>query len=127
MYRPILSPACSLTAIVSGSTCASPKIFTPGESTIHDLLDAAEQRDLTARGVIGELAGIFFDASGKPLRPKVAARLITMDPDDLTRVPEVIAVVSGASKSTAVHAALDGGLVQGLVVDATLADVLLAG
>jgi DNA-binding transcriptional regulator LsrR (DeoR family) len=36
-------------------------------------------------------------------------------------------VVSGGSKSKAVRAALDGGLVQGLVVDATLADVLLAG
>ena len=99
----------------------------PRESTIHDLLDEGERRDLTRRGVIGELAGIFFDGTGKPLRPKVAARLITMDPDDLARVPEVIAVVSGASKSTAVRAALDGGLVQGLVVDATLADVLLAG
>ena len=77
--------------------------------------------------MIGELAGIFFDEHGKPLRPKVAARLITMDPDDLERVPEVIAVVSGASKAGAVRAALDGGLVQGLVVDATLADVLLAG
>ena len=99
----------------------------PGESTIHDLLDEVEQRDLAAHGVVGELAGIFFDADGKPLRPKVAARLITMDPDDLQRVAEVIAVVSGASKSGAVRAALEGGLVQGLVIDATLADVLLAG
>lgn len=98
-----------------------------GESTIHDLLDDAEQRDLAGRGVIGELAGIFFDRFGKALRPKVAARLITLDPDDLARVPEVIAVVAGASRAKAVRAALEGGLVQGLVVDATLADVLLAG
>lgn len=98
-----------------------------GESTIHDLLDDAEQRDLASRGVVGELAGIFFDTNGKTLRPKVAARLITMDPEDLARVPEVIAVVSGASKASAVRAALAGGLVHGLVVDASLADVLLAG
>jgi DNA-binding transcriptional regulator LsrR (DeoR family) len=97
-----------------------------GESTIHDLLDDAEQRDLASRGVVGELAGIFFDKNGKTLRPKVAARLITMDPEDLARVQEVIAVVSGASKAPAVLAALAGGLVHGLVVDATLADVLLA-
>ena len=97
-----------------------------GQSTIHDLLDDAEQRDLARRGVVGELAGIFFDGSGKPLRPKVAARLITMDPDDLVRVPEVIAVASGAAKAAAVRAALDGGLVHGLVVDVNLADVLLA-
>jgi DNA-binding transcriptional regulator LsrR (DeoR family) len=97
-----------------------------GQSTIHDLLDEAEQRDLASRGVIGELAGIFFDGNGKPLRPKVAARLITMGPDDLARIPEVIAVASGAAKGAAVRAALDGGLVHGLVVDVTLADVLLA-
>ena len=97
-----------------------------GESTIHDLLDDAEQRDLAHRGVVGELAGIFFDSGGKTLRPKVAARLITMDPEDLAAVPEVIAVVSGVSKAAAVRAALDGGLVHGLVVDLTLADVLLA-
>jgi DNA-binding transcriptional regulator LsrR (DeoR family) len=60
------------------------------------------------------------------LRPKVAARLITMDPEDLARVPEVIAVVAGASKAGAVRATHDGGLVPGLVVDATLAEVLLA-
>ena len=98
-----------------------------GESTIHDLLDDAEQRDLASRGVIGELAGIFFDQGGKSLRPKVAARLITIDPEILKAVPEVIAVVAGAAKAAAVRAALDGGLVHGLVVDATLADVLLAG
>ena len=98
-----------------------------GESTIHDLLDDAEQRELASRGVIGELAGIFFDQSGKSLRPKVAARLITIDPEILKAVPEVIAVVAGAAKAAAVRAALDGGLVHGLVVDATLADVLLAG
>jgi DNA-binding transcriptional regulator LsrR (DeoR family) len=99
----------------------------PGESTIHDLLDDAEQRDLASRGVIGELAGVFFDADGKPLRPKVAARLITVSAENLARMPEVIAIVAGASKAAAVRAALEGGRVHGLVVDATLADVLLAG
>jgi DNA-binding transcriptional regulator LsrR (DeoR family) len=98
-----------------------------GESTIHDLLNRAEQRDLAERGVVGELAGVFFDADGKPLRPRVAARLITLDPTALASIPEVIAVVSGASKAAAVTAALRGGLVHGLVVDAALAEVLLAG
>ena len=44
-----------------------------------------------------------------------------MNPEDLARVPEVVAVVAGASKAPAVRAALKGGLVHGLVVDATLA------
>jgi DNA-binding transcriptional regulator LsrR (DeoR family) len=101
--------------------------WAPGESTIHDLLSQVEQRDLSRRGVVGEVAGVFFDVEGKPLSLKVAGRLITLEPADLVGIPEVIAVVSGASKAPAVAAALRGGLVHGLVVDATLAEVLLAG
>jgi DNA-binding transcriptional regulator LsrR (DeoR family) len=99
--------------------------WAPGESTIHDLLSPEEQQELAARGVFGELAGVFFDRTGKTLRPKVAARLITLDPDSLARIPDVIAVVSGASKAPAVLAALEGGLIHGLVTDAPLADALL--
>ncbi|GAB3441064.1 sugar-binding domain-containing protein [Phycicoccus ginsengisoli] len=97
------------------------------ESTIHDLLGAAERADLARAGVVGELAGVFFDAKGKPLRPRVAARLVTIDADVLTGIPEVIALASGPAKAPAVRAALEGGLVQGLVVDTSLAEALLAG
>lgn len=100
--------------------------WTSGGSTIHDLLDASEQVDLARRGVVGELAGVFFDSSGKTLRPRVAARLITIDAESLAAIPEVVAVASGAAKGPAVRAALEGGLVQGLVVDHELADTLLA-
>lgn len=102
-------------------------LWAAGESTIHDLLDRTERAALAKAGVVGELAGVFFDKSGKPLRPKVAARLMTVDPQTLRAIPEVIAVVSGARKAPAVQAALAGGLVQGLVVDTPLADALLAG
>ena len=97
----------------------------PGGSTIHDLLDVPEQQELAGRGVIGEVAGVFFDQRGKPLRPKVAARLITLRSDTLASIPEVIGVVCGTSKAPAVRAAVEGGLVQGLVVDTGLAKMLL--
>jgi DNA-binding transcriptional regulator LsrR (DeoR family) len=97
-----------------------------GQSTIHDLLDVAERAALARAGVVGELAGVFFDASGKPLRPRVAARLVTIDADVLAGIPEVVAVASGHAKAPAVRAALGGGLVQGLVVDTGLAEALLA-
>ena len=100
-------------------------LWAAGESTIHDLLDPTERAALRDSGVHGELAGVFFDERGKPLRPKVAARLMTVDPPVLEAIPEVIAVVSGESKTPAVRAALEGGLVQGLVVDAPLARALL--
>jgi DNA-binding transcriptional regulator LsrR (DeoR family) len=100
--------------------------WSPGGSTIHDLLDPEEQVDLANRGVVGELAGVFFDANGKPLRPRVAGRLVTIDAESLRVIPEVVAVASGAPKGPAVRAALEGHLVQGLVVDQELAEALLA-
>jgi len=99
--------------------------WTAGASTIHDLLTAQERGELSARGVVGELAGVFFDREGKPLRPRLASRLITVDAEVLASIPEVIAVVSGASRHAAVRAAIDGRLVKGLVTDAALAEALL--
>lgn len=96
-----------------------------GASTIHDLLTAAERRGLAKAGVIGELAGVFFDHAGQTLRPPVAGRLITLTERDLAAIPEVIAVVSGEAKGPAVRAALGGGLVHGIVTDSQLAAALL--
>lgn len=59
------------------------------------------------------------------MRPKVAARLITLDPDNLTSIDEVVAVASGAGNQRAVRAALSGGLVHSLVCDSTPAEALL--
>jgi DNA-binding transcriptional regulator LsrR (DeoR family) len=98
-----------------------------GQSTIHDLLTDDERAGLARSGVVGELAGVFFDHRGKPLRPNVAGRLITLRADQLRAVPEVVAVVSGRGKAEAVGAALEGRLVHGLVADSELAAALLAG
>ena len=100
--------------------------WAPGESTIHDLLGAEERDELAQAGVVGELAGVFFDRQGRVCRPAVTARLITISEAGLRGIREVIAVVSGAAKQEAVRAALQGDLVQGLVTDSELAQALLA-
>lgn len=100
--------------------------WAPGESTIHDLLSAEEQAELAELGVVGEVAGVFFDRDGAVCRPAVAARLVTIGEKELHGIPEVVAVVSGAAKRDAVRAALRGNLVHSLVVDTELARALLA-
>ena len=100
--------------------------WAPGESTIHDLLGAEERDELAQAGVVGELAGVFFDRQGRVCRPAVTARLITISEAGLRGIREVIAVVSGAAKQEAVRAALQGDLVQSLVTDSELAQALLA-
>jgi DNA-binding transcriptional regulator LsrR (DeoR family) len=101
--------------------------WAPGESTIHDLLSPAEQRALADQGVLGEVAGVFFDHEGRVCHPSVSERLVTLGEEELCGIPEVIAVVSGATKRQAVRAALGGGLVHSLVADTELARALLAG
>jgi DNA-binding transcriptional regulator LsrR (DeoR family) len=99
--------------------------WAPGESTIHDLLAPGEQRELADLGVVGELAGVFFDREGAVCRPPAAERLVTIGEEELRGIPEVVAVVSGRAKRDAVAAALRGGLVHGLVTDTGLARALL--
>ena len=115
-----LARASSVTVAVVGIGA-----WAPGESTIHDLLGSEEREQLAEAGVVGELAGVFFDGEGRVCRPPVAERLITLTEDALRAIPEVIAVVSGPAKAGAVHAALKGGLAQSLVVDSELAHALL--
>lgn len=96
-----------------------------GQSTIHDAVGSLDREDVARAGVIGEVAGVFFDSDGDAVRPRLAERLITLSHEELRAVPEVIAVVSGAHKAAAVQAALRGEFVDGLVVDAHLATALL--
>lgn len=99
----------------------------PGTSTVHDACTQADRADLTARGVVGEIAGVAFDASGAVVASPVADRLIAVDASALSAIPRVVALARGAQRARAVRAAARGGLITGLVADAELAEALLTG
>jgi DNA-binding transcriptional regulator LsrR (DeoR family) len=96
-----------------------------GLSTVADALTERERREMYELGVRSELSGIQLDAEGAPLATALTPRLIGIDAEQLRRVPEVIAVVYGAPKAVAVHAALRGGFVTSLVTHPTMARELL--
>jgi DNA-binding transcriptional regulator LsrR (DeoR family) len=98
----------------------------PGQSTVYDAIGAREQRVLRRLGVCGEISGVLVDAEGAPVRAALAARMIGIGAAQLRRIPEVIAIAYGTRKAPAVHAALSGGLVGGLVTHRALAEVLVA-
>jgi DNA-binding transcriptional regulator LsrR (DeoR family) len=99
--------------------------WAPGLSTIHDAVAPADRKALARLGVVGEIAGVLFDASGTVVEPSLSERVVTISPEALRGIDEVVAIASGAQKGTAVRAALTGRLVNALVADATLADALL--
>lgn len=101
--------------------------WAPGSSTVYAAAGEATRATVAAAGVVGETAGVFFDADGAPVELPVTRRLVTVSGDRLHRIPHVVAIVTGADKAAAVRAAVHGGLVNGLVVDGALARALLEG
>ncbi len=101
-------------------------VWSPGLSTVLDMTTTAEQHELSAAGVIGEIAGVFFDAQGRVVESGVSERLITLSGADLLAIPSVTAIVAGTKKAPAVTAAISGGLIDGLITDAPLAEAVLA-
>lgn len=99
--------------------------WSAGLSTVYDAATPDDREQARAAGVVGEIAGQFFDGDGHLVEPPLAERIVTIGADELHGIPEVIGLVSGRPKARAVGAALRGGLVNALVVDTVHADALL--
>jgi DNA-binding transcriptional regulator LsrR (DeoR family) len=86
----------------------------------------ADRSALLSQHPVGNICCRFYDAGGRPLRGVVHDRVLGVDLDDLRRIPTVIGVATGAERTATVHAALRGGLVRGLITDASLAHSILS-
>lgn len=81
---------------------------------------------LRAAGAVGEVLGRFFDSSGRECASPLRGRVVSLGLDELRRIPNVAAVVSGADRGQAIQAAIRGGLVKALVIDEGGANAVLA-
>ncbi|HKJ11191.1 MAG TPA: sugar-binding domain-containing protein [Ornithinimicrobium sp.] len=100
--------------------------WAPGCSTIFDHASERLREDATAAGVIGECGGVVFDEHGAGVDTEIAHRVITVAPAQLEAIPHTLGLAYGSRKAEAVRAAVRGGLVTGMVIDSSLATVLLA-
>jgi len=106
-------------------------IGTVGAGSSNEILDglglsAAERKAFFAGGPVGDPCCRFFDANGEPILGAVNDRVIAIELDQLRRIPTVIGVATGVEKVPGVLGALRGGLVDGLIADASLALALLS-
>jgi DNA-binding transcriptional regulator LsrR (DeoR family) len=113
-----LMPSVTIAVVAVGA-------WAPGLSTIYDAITPAERTALSSLGVCGELAGVFIDGDGAPLRTPLDARMIVTPGPVLARIPFVLSVAFDVAKTVAVSAAIRGGLAHGLVTHASLARSLL--
>ena len=100
--------------------------WAPGCSTIFDGASEQTQEEGRAAGVVGECGGVFIDAEGRAVDTEAARRIITVTPEHLKAIPNTLGLAYGARKADAVRAAVQGGLVTGLVLDSSLATLLLS-
>lgn len=89
-------------------------------------LNAAMIRELERAGAVGEICGRFIDAAGDECATAWRDRVISVQVDQLRKIPQVIGVVSGSDRSAAILAAIQGGLIKALVIDEVGAAALLA-
>ncbi|HVU33589.1 MAG TPA: sugar-binding domain-containing protein [Opitutaceae bacterium] len=89
-------------------------------------LDAAMTRELQRAGAVGEVCGRFIDARGHECATSWRDRVISVEIEQLRRIPHVVGVVSGNDRTEAIVAAIKGGLLKALVIDEIGAAALLA-
>jgi DNA-binding transcriptional regulator LsrR (DeoR family) len=99
----------------------------PGHSTVADAVSEEEYTIDRDRGARAEVCGVQLDENGVAMHTPLSRRLISIPPEQLRSVPEIIAVAYGAPKAGAVRAAVRGGFVTTLVTHASLAAELLPG
>lgn len=88
-------------------------------------IDATMMRELERAGAVGEICGRFIDARGRECATAWRDRVISVQIDQLRKIPQVIGVVSGNDRSAAILAAIAGGIVKSLVIDEVGATALL--
>jgi deoxyribonucleoside regulator len=90
------------------------------------VLTAADFATLRKAGAAGEICGRFYDRSGRECETDYRDRVISVELDKLRHCQEVVGVTNGPRRAQAVLAALQGRLVNSLVIDQQGAEALLA-
>jgi DNA-binding transcriptional regulator LsrR (DeoR family) len=87
---------------------------------------AAEREQFRQSGAVGDCCTRFFNERGTPVKSPADDRVVSIDLPSLRRIKKVVAVATGANKAPGVKAALAGGFIDVLIVDAALAAALVS-
>lgn len=98
----------------------------PPYSTVYDAISPAERKALHELGVRAEVTGVLLDADGVVVDAPLAQRIIGIGAAQLSRVPQVIAIVYGVEKARAARAAIVGGFITGLVTHTSVAHAMVS-
>jgi DNA-binding transcriptional regulator LsrR (DeoR family) len=108
------------TVFVGVGSLASNPVLNDGDS-----LPAGAVAELRAAGAVADVALRFYDARGDAVRSSLDERVLGITPEQLRRVPRVVAVAGGADKVDAIAAALRARVVDVLITDRGTAESLV--
>jgi deoxyribonucleoside regulator len=91
----------------------------------REVLGPADLATLHAAGARGEVLGRFFDSRGHECATPFQQRVVSLGLNELRRIPRKVGVLAGADRTKAVLAAIEGGLLNALVIDEGGASALL--
>ncbi len=89
------------------------------------VLRANDLEELKRRGAVGEICGHFYDVQGRECDSPWRDRVLSIDLEQVRRIPLVVGVTTGGDRAVAVAAAIRGGLLKSLIVDDQAAVALL--
>jgi len=97
----------------------------PPITQVDTLVTDADRAELTRKGTLAEVAGIFLAEDGSPVDAAASRRRISVSVDELLATPWVLAVAGSVEKAPAIAATARSGLITSLVTDDRTAVALL--
>ncbi|MER2605043.1 MAG: sugar-binding domain-containing protein [Siculibacillus sp.] len=91
----------------------------------HGVIPSAKIETIAAAGAVGTICGWFYGADGRVISTEFDRRTLSVSPKALQAVPVRLGVAMHAAKAAAVKAALVGGWINGVGLDAETAEELL--
>ena len=99
--------------------------FEESTMTTMEYLKDENLKSLKDAGAVGDIGSRFYDHEGKQIAHPLNDLVIGLDIEEYKRIPEVIGIVEGVHKAESIKAALKGGFLDVLVIDDTMAALLL--
>jgi deoxyribonucleoside regulator len=103
---------------------AEARVALVGVGTLNNSVFAArgvltprDMDDLARRGAVGEICGRFYDKHGRECDSPWRDHALSIELEQLRRIPQVIGIVAGGDRAAAITAAVRGKLLKGLVAD----------
>lgn len=101
------------------------EVGTDGTMVRTGYLTPTQMVSLQGQGVVGEVLLRFFDHEGQHVPTALDARVVSLEWEDIRRIPHLVVMAAGPSKIPAIRGILRAGICHCLITDAETAETLL--